>query len=88
MHIASIGIDLGKTTFHLVALGERNRPRSRRSPTRLNALVMTTPAAGNSGRSPASARWSPPPPWLPSAMALPFVADATSQVVNVGSQVS
>jgi hypothetical protein len=23
MHIASIGIDLGKTTFHLVALGER-----------------------------------------------------------------
>jgi hypothetical protein len=22
MHIASIGIDLGKTTFHLVALGE------------------------------------------------------------------
>ena len=25
MHIASIGIDLGKTTFHLVALGERKR---------------------------------------------------------------
>jgi len=25
MHIASIGIDLGKTTFHLVALGERNK---------------------------------------------------------------
>jgi len=24
MHIASIDIDLGKTTFHLVALGERN----------------------------------------------------------------
>jgi len=24
MRIASIGIDLGKTTFHLVALGERN----------------------------------------------------------------
>jgi len=23
MHITSIGIDLGKTTFHLVALGER-----------------------------------------------------------------
>jgi hypothetical protein len=23
MHIASIGIDLGKTTFHLVALGEQ-----------------------------------------------------------------
>jgi hypothetical protein len=25
MRIASIGIDLGKTTFHLVALGERNK---------------------------------------------------------------
>ena len=25
MHVASIGIDLGKTTFHLVALGERNK---------------------------------------------------------------
>ena len=25
MHLASIGIDLGKTTFHLVALGERNK---------------------------------------------------------------
>jgi len=25
MHIASIGIDLGKTSFHLVALGERNK---------------------------------------------------------------
>jgi transposase len=25
MHIASIGIDLGKTIFHLVALGEHNK---------------------------------------------------------------
>ena len=25
MHITSIGIDLGKTTFHLVAMGERNK---------------------------------------------------------------
>ena len=25
MHIASVGIDLGKTIFHLVALGERNK---------------------------------------------------------------
>jgi len=30
MHIASIGIDLGKTTFHLVALGERNKVLVRR----------------------------------------------------------
>src|SRR5215468_3548279 len=34
--------------------------------------------AGNCGRSPASARWSPPPLWLPSAMALLFVVVATS----------
>jgi transposase len=25
MHIASIGVDLGKTTFHLVALGEQSK---------------------------------------------------------------
>ncbi len=25
MHIASVGIDLGKNTFHLVALGERSK---------------------------------------------------------------
>ena len=30
MHIASIGIDLGKTKFHLVALGERNKILLRR----------------------------------------------------------
>jgi hypothetical protein len=30
MHIASIGIDLGKATFHLVALGERNKILMRR----------------------------------------------------------
>jgi transposase len=31
MRIASIGIDLGKTTFHLVALGERNKVLIRKS---------------------------------------------------------
>ena len=35
MHIASIGIDLGKATFHLVALGERNK-----------VLVLTRAAVG------------------------------------------
>jgi transposase len=25
MHIVSIGVDLGKNTFHLVALGERSK---------------------------------------------------------------
>ena len=59
--------------------GSRQRPRSRRSPTRLNASVMKMRAADNSGRSQASARWFLPPPWLPSATALPFVADATSR---------
>jgi hypothetical protein len=42
MHIASIGIDLGKTTFHLVALGDRSKvvvrkkfsPRGLLGPTR------------------------------------------------------
>jgi transposase len=31
MHIASIGIDLGKIIFHLVALGERNKILLRRN---------------------------------------------------------
>src|SRR5438094_8549386 len=35
MNIASIGIDLGKTTFHLVALGERNKILLRRKFSRL-----------------------------------------------------
>jgi hypothetical protein len=43
MHIASIGIDLGKTTFHLVALGERNkillRKKFSRTPANLPAFL-------------------------------------------------
>jgi transposase len=35
MHIASIGIDLGKTTFHLVALGEQNKVLLRKKFSRL-----------------------------------------------------
>jgi len=31
MHIASVGIDLGKTTFHLVALGARGQVIERRT---------------------------------------------------------
>jgi hypothetical protein len=31
MQIASVGIDLGKTTFHVVALGERSKVRVRKS---------------------------------------------------------
>jgi len=31
MHIASISIDLGKTTFHLVVLGGRNKVLFRRN---------------------------------------------------------
>jgi len=41
MHIASIGIDLGKTTFHLVALGERNKVLVRKKFSRARLLAYT-----------------------------------------------
>lgn len=41
MHIASIGIDLGKTTFHLVALGERNKVLLRKKFSRAQLLAYT-----------------------------------------------
>ena len=41
MHIASIGIDLGKTVFHLVALGERNKIVLRRKFSRSQLLAYT-----------------------------------------------
>jgi len=41
MHIASIGIDLGKTTFHLVALGERNKVLVRKKFSRAQLLACT-----------------------------------------------
>ena len=41
MHIASIGIDLGKTTFHLVALGERSRVLFRKKFSRTQLLAYT-----------------------------------------------
>src|SRR5436309_11288901 len=41
MHIASIGIDLGKTTFHLVALGERNKVLIRKKFSRAQLLGYT-----------------------------------------------
>ncbi|HXZ31869.1 MAG TPA: IS110 family transposase [Terriglobales bacterium] len=41
MHITSIGIDLGKTTFHLVALGERNKILLRRKFSRSQLLACT-----------------------------------------------
>jgi len=41
MHIASIGIDLGKTTFHLVALGERNKILLRKKLSRAQLLAYT-----------------------------------------------
>jgi len=42
MHIASIGIDLGKTTFHLVALGERNKVLVRKKFSRAQLLTYYT----------------------------------------------
>src|SRR5437667_10911335 len=41
MHITSIGIDLGKTTFHLVALGERNKGLVRKKFSRAQLLGYT-----------------------------------------------
>ena len=45
MHIASIGIDLGKTTFHLVALGERNKVLIRKKFSRSQLLAYTAKLA-------------------------------------------
>lgn len=41
MHIASIGIDLGKSTFHLVAMGERNQILLRKKFSRSQLLAYT-----------------------------------------------
>jgi transposase len=41
MHIASIGIDLGKTTFHLVILGERSKVLLRKKCSRAQLLAYT-----------------------------------------------
>ena len=41
MYIASIGIDLGKTTFHVVALGERNKVLVRKKFSRAQVLAYT-----------------------------------------------
>lgn len=41
MHIASIGLDLGKTTFHLVALAERNKVLLRKKFSRAQLLAYT-----------------------------------------------
>jgi transposase len=41
MHIGSIGIDLGKTTFHLVALAERSKVLVRKKFSRVHLLAYT-----------------------------------------------
>ena len=41
MNIGSVGIDLGKTTFHLVALRERNKILLRRKFSRSQSLAYT-----------------------------------------------
>ena len=41
MHIASVGIDLGKATFHLVALGERSKVLTRKKFSRTQLLAHT-----------------------------------------------
>jgi len=47
MHIASIGIDLGKNTFHLVALGERNKSLLRKKLSRVQLLAYTANLASS-----------------------------------------
>ena len=47
MHIASVGIDLGKTTFHLVALGERNKVLIRKKFSRSQLLAYTAKLASS-----------------------------------------
>ncbi len=47
MHIASIGIDLGKTTFHLVALGERSKILVRKKFSRTQLLAYTANLPGS-----------------------------------------
>ena len=42
MHIATVGIDLGKTTFHLVGLGERGKVIVRKKCSRKQLLAFTT----------------------------------------------
>ncbi len=41
MQIASIGIDLGKNTFHMVALGERSKVLFRKKFSRTHLLAHT-----------------------------------------------
>jgi transposase len=41
MQIASIGIDLGKTDFHVVALGERSKVLVRKKFSRAQLLAYT-----------------------------------------------
>ena len=41
MHISSVGIDLGKTTFHLVALGEEGKILVRKKFSRKQLLMYT-----------------------------------------------
>ncbi len=41
MHITSIGIDLGKTTFHLVTLGDQSKVLARKKFSRKQLLAFT-----------------------------------------------
>jgi len=47
MHITSIGIDLGKNTFHLVALGERSKVLVRKKCSRTQLLAYTANLASS-----------------------------------------
>jgi hypothetical protein len=73
MNIASIGIDLGKTTFHLVALGERNKILLRRKFPRSQLLAYTANLPASAESAPDSIESgrpsiSPPPKLLTSTI--------------------
>jgi hypothetical protein len=51
MQIASIGIDLGKATFHLVALGERNKVLVRKKFSRTTPANLYREAARSADRA-------------------------------------
>ncbi len=51
MQIHSVGIDLGKTTFHLVALGEAGKVLVRKKLTRKQLLAYTAKHGDFSDRS-------------------------------------
>jgi hypothetical protein len=56
VEVRTVGIDLGKTTFHLVALGEAGNVLVRKKFTQRQLLVFTLPRRRNSRTAVCSSR--------------------------------